>query len=72
MEHCGVPPTTQFAHRKGQGTCDALLCVSNTLQRALESGQEARIVEIDSVQPFLRANFITDNEILKAHTVARR
>ena len=32
MEHCGVIPTTQFAHRKGQGTCDTLLCVSHTLQ----------------------------------------
>ena len=41
MEHCGVLPTTQFAYRKGLGTCDALLCVSHTLQSALESGQEA-------------------------------
>ena len=40
MEHCGVLPTTQFAYRKGLGTCDALLCVSHTLQSALESGQE--------------------------------
>ena len=43
MESCGVLPTTQFAYRKGLGTCDALLCVSHTLQSALESGQEARI-----------------------------
>ena len=47
MEHCGVLPTTQFAHQKGLGTCDALLCVSQTLQSALESRQEARIVQID-------------------------
>ena len=47
MEHCGVLPTTQFAYRKCLGTCDALLCVSDTLQSALESGQEARIVQID-------------------------
>ena len=47
MEHCGVLPTTQFTYRKGLGTCDALLCVSHTLQSALESGQEARIVQID-------------------------
>ena len=40
-------PTTQFAYRKGLGTCDALLCVPHTLQSALESGQEARIVQID-------------------------
>ena len=42
-QHCGVLATTQFAYRKGLGTCDALLCVSHTLQSALESGQEARI-----------------------------
>ena len=36
MEHCGVLPTTQFAYRKGLGTCDVLLCVSHTLQSALE------------------------------------
>ena len=47
MEHCGVLPTTKFAYRKGLGTCDALLCVSHTLQSALESGQEARILQID-------------------------
>ena len=47
MEHCGVLPTTQFAYRKRLGTCDALLCVSHTLQSALKSGQEARIVQID-------------------------
>ena len=37
MELSGVLPTTQFAYRKGLGTCDALLCVSHTLQSALES-----------------------------------
>ena len=42
-----VLPTTQFAYRKSLGTCDALLCVSHTLQSELESGQEARIVQID-------------------------
>ena len=36
MECSGVLPTTQFAYRKGLGTCDALLCVSHTLQSALE------------------------------------
>ena len=38
MERSGVLPTTQFAYRKCLGTCDALLCVSHTLQSALESG----------------------------------
>ena len=56
MEHCGMLPTTQFAYRKGLGTCDALLCVSHTLQSALESGQEARIVQIDFSAAFDRVN----------------
>ena len=47
MERNGVLPTTQFAYRKGLGTCDALLCVSLALQSALESGQEAGIMQID-------------------------
>ena len=29
MEGRGVLPTTQFAYRKGLGTCDALLCVAH-------------------------------------------
>ena len=32
MKHCGVLPTTQFAYRKGLGTCDALLCVTYTAE----------------------------------------
>ena len=46
-ESSGVLPTTQFEYQKGLGTCDALSCVSHTLQGALESGQEATIVMID-------------------------
>ena len=49
-------PTTQFAYLKGLGTCDALLCLSHTLQSALESGQEARIVQIDFSAAFDRVN----------------
>ena len=56
MERSGVLPTTQFAYRKGMGTCDALLWVSHTLQSALESGQEARIVQIDFSGSFDRVN----------------
>ena len=56
MERSGVLPTTQFASRKSVGTCDALLCVSHTLQSALESGQEARIVWIDFSTAFDRVN----------------
>ena len=54
MERDGVLPTTQFAYRKGLGACDAILCVSHTLQSALESLQEARIVQIDFGAAFVR------------------
>ena len=50
MERSFVLLTTQFAYRKGLGTCDALLCVSHTLQ----SVQEARIVQIDFSAAFDR------------------
>ena len=58
MERSGVLPTTQFIYRKGLGRCDALLCVSHTLQSALESGQEARIVQIDFSAAFDRVNHL--------------
>ena len=54
VECCGVLPTTQFAYRKGLGTCYALLCVSHKLQSALESGQEVSIVQIDFSAAFDR------------------
>ena len=57
-ECSGVLPTTQFAYLKGLGTCDALLCASHTLQSALESGQEARIVQIDFSAAFDRVNHL--------------
>ena len=38
------------------GTYDALLCVSHALQSALQSGQEARIVQIDFSAAFDRVN----------------
>ena len=56
MECSGVLPTTQFAYRKGLGTCDALLCMSHTLQSVLESGQYARILQIDFSPAFDRVN----------------
>ena len=49
-------PTTQTAYRKRLGTSDALLCVSLTMQSALESGQLARIVKIDFSAAFDRVN----------------
>ena len=51
-------PTTQFAYRKGLGTCDAHLCMSHTLQNALESGQVARILKIDFSAAFDRVNYL--------------
>ena len=56
MKRSCVLPTTQFAYRKGLGTCDALVCVSHTLQSALENGQEARIVQIDFSTALGRVN----------------
>ena len=42
MECSCVLLTTQFSYRNGLDTCDALLCLSHTLQSALDSGLEAR------------------------------
>ena len=56
MERSGVLPTTQFTYRKGLGTCDALLSLSHTLQSALKSGQEVRILQIDLGAAFDRVN----------------
>ena len=56
IERNGVLLTTQFAYLKGLGTCDALLCVSHTLQSALNSGQEDRIEQIDFCAAFDRVH----------------
>ena len=58
MERGGVLPTTQFAYRKGLCRRDALLCVSHTLQSALESGQEARSMQIDYSAAFDSVNHL--------------
>ena len=58
MERSGVLPTTQFAYWKGLGTCDAFLCVFHTLQSVLESGQEARILQIDFSAAFDMVNHL--------------
>ena len=58
MESSGVLSTTQFAYRKGLSICDVLLCVSHTLQSALDSGQEARIVQIDFSAAFNNVNHL--------------
>ena len=56
MECRGVLPTTQITYSKGLGTCDALLCMGHTLQRALEMWQEAKLVQIDFSATFDRIN----------------
>ena len=58
MKRSGVPLATQFPYQKGLSTCDALLCVSYTLQSALESGLEIRIVQIDFSAAFDSVNHL--------------
>ena len=45
-------PTHQFGFRKGLGTCDALLTISDSVQKALDSGMEARIIGLDFSSAF--------------------
>ena len=56
MKRSCVLPTTKFAYWKGLGTWAALWCLFHTLQSALESGQEARIVQIYFSAAFDRVN----------------
>ena len=56
MERSGVLPTTQFTYHNCLGTCDALLCTPHTVLSALESGQEARIVQINFSAAIDRVN----------------
>ena len=58
MERSGVLPTTQFAYRKGLGISDSFLCVSHSLQSALESGHEVRIAQIDFRAAFDRVSHL--------------
>ena len=53
MERSGVPPTTQFAYRKGLGTFGALMWVTHRMQSTLE---EARIEYIVFSAAFDRVN----------------
>ena len=40
-------PSQQFGFRKGLGACDAVLTISDEVQRALDSGSEACMVGLD-------------------------
>ena len=42
----------QFASRKGLGACDLLLTITNVVQKALDSGCEVRMVELDISSAF--------------------
>ena len=44
MECRGVLQTAQFDYWKGLGNRDAFLCVAHTLESALDSEREARII----------------------------
>ena len=56
VECSGVVPTAKFTYQKCMGSCDALLCEFQTLKSALESGREARTVQIDFSTAFDRVN----------------
>ena len=54
MERRGVLPTDHFSYWKDLGTYDTLFYVSHTLQSALDSEQEARVMQIDFSAAFDR------------------
>ena len=49
-------PNLQFGFRKGLGTCDALLTITNFVQKALDSGCEVHMVGLDFSAAFGRVN----------------
>ena len=49
-------PSRQFAYRKGLSTCDAVLTISDKVQKALDSGSEARMIGLDFSAAFDRVN----------------
>ena len=55
MQWCASNHPVCLSEKSGH-TCDALLCLSHTLQSALESGHEARTVQINFSATFDRDN----------------
>ena len=54
MELNGVLPTTQFAYRKGLGTCDALLCITGLHCKVnWRMGRRLGSYRLISVQPLI-------------------
>ena len=51
-----ILPNLQFGFRKGLGACDALLTISNFVQKALDLGQEVRMIGLDFSAAFDRVN----------------
>ena len=49
-------PNLQFGFRKGLGTCDALLTITNFVQKALDFCSEVRMVGLDFSAAFDRVN----------------
>ena len=49
-------PHLQFGFRKGLGTCDTLLTITNFVQKALDCGCEVRMVGLDFSAAFDRVN----------------
>ena len=49
-------PNQQFGFRKGLGACDAVLTISDRVQRALDTGSEARLIGLDFSAAFDRVN----------------
>ena len=49
-------PNLQLGFRKGLGTCDALLTITNFIHKALDSGCEVRMVGLDFSAAFDRVN----------------
>ena len=49
-------PNLEFGFRKGLGTCDALLTITNFVQKALDCGSEVRMVGLDFSAAFDRVN----------------
>ena len=49
-------PHLQLGFRKGLGTCDALLTITNFVQKALDCGRKVRMVGLDFSAAFHRVN----------------
>ena len=49
-------PPSQFSHRRGLKTSDALLTLSHSLQVALDRGMKGRLVQLDFSAAFDRVS----------------